>query len=385
MQNTHKIKVFSFVVVAIIALILAGKFVFPSKEDNSVIKIGGISALTGVGVGIGEEESKGAQLAVEEINARGGIKGHPLELISEDVSIDKIKNGVSVVRKLIEIDKVVAIVGPQWDEPAFPILPITEESKIPIIGPDSSPMLEAERDYKYFFSTWYDNKVGIRELLRFAQAKKLNRIAIIKPLSAGFWEYTADIMKTEASNYGIIIVDEVDIGNPMETDFRTHILKVREKNPDAIFVVTNDFNQCTFLKQAEQVGYNGVTLGTEASGDPVSITQCPELLEKRFFSMPVQSNNYKIFAEKFKAKFGDYPRFPSTATSYDAVMAIANGLEKGNLAGGEVLRENIANIRDFAGAGLESISFDDKGFIKTPENAFEMQTVKDGKFVKAEY
>lgn len=385
MQKINKIKGFSFAVIIIIVIILIGMRLSPaSKKETGVIKLGGISALTGVGSSVGEEERRGTQLAIEEINARGGVKGQKLELISEDVSIDKIKNAVSVARKLIDIDKVTAIVGPQWDEPAFPILPITEAAKVPMVGPENGPMLKAERDYQYFFSTWYDSKVGIREILRFAQKKKITRVAIVKVLSSGFWEYSATILKNEAPNYGVTIMDEVDMGNPMTLDFKTNLIKIREKNPDAIFIVTNDYNQCTFLKQAEQIGYKGIILGTESSGDPISISQCPTLLEKRFFSTPAQSDNYKSFAERFKTRFGEYPRFPSAATSYDAAMIIADSLEQSNLQGGEVLRDIIAKTQKSNGVSLESISFDKKGFVNTPENAFEMRTVKDGKYVKAE-
>ncbi len=383
MQNINKFKVTLVLVVALV-LVFVGVKGYLLKPDTSVIKIGGISALSGVGVGIGIEENRGAQLAVAEINARGGISGHPVELISEDVSIDKIKDSISAVRKLIDTDKVVAIVGPQWDEPAVPILPIIEGSKIPIVGPDSSPMLKSVTDYKYLFSTWYDNKVGVREVLRFAQKKNLKRITIVKPVAAGFWEYTASIFRKEAPNYGVTVVDEIDIGNPITMDFRTNILKAMEKNPEAIFIVTSDYNQCAFLKQAGEMGYQGITLGTESSGDPVSITQCPKLMEKRFWSTPVQSSEYKLFAERFKTQFGDYPRFPSAATAYDAVMAIAHGLERSHLKGGESLRDALTKT-NIKGVGLENISFANNGFANTPENTYEIQTVKDGKFVRASY
>lgn len=353
-------------------------------RHNEPIKIGGISALTGVGVAIGEEERRGAVLAVEEVNGRGGIDGRPLELVSEDVSIDKIKVAVSVAQKLISTDKVVAIVGPQWDEPAFPILPVIEKAKAPMIGADSSPMLKKDHDYQYFFATWYDNRVGIRELLRFAKAKDIRKVAIIKPIAAGFWEYTADIFKKEASNYGVEIVDEVDMGNPLELDFKTSLTKVMQKDPQAIFVVTSDYNQCTFLKQAVQLGYKGITLGTESSGDPVSLSQCATLLENRYFSTPVETPASKDFAERFKMRFGSYPKFPSARTAYDAVQAVAVGLKKTHGVGGEALKDALMSV-EIDGVSNSRVVFSENGFVKTPEDAFEMQTVKDGKFVKVGY
>lgn len=376
-----------YIIASIIGLIvlLGGLNYYKNNSENKdIIKIGGISALTGVGVAIGEEEGKGALLAVNEINENGGIDGKRLELISEDVSIDKIKIAVSVAKKLIEIDNVVAIVGPQWDEPAFPILPIIEDTKTVVVGADSSPMLEVDKEYTYFFSTWYDNRVGIRELLRFAQKRNLKRVAIIKPIAAGFWEYTAREFVKEAPNFGVEIIDEVDMGNPLELDFKTSLLKIMHNNPEAIFIVTSDYNQCTFLKQAAQIGYKGITLGTESSGDPTSLSQCPDLLEKRYFSTTIQSDAYKAFAERFKKRFGQYPKFPSAATAYDAVQVIAAGLRKTDGKGGEGLRQALVDMKDLKGVSLENLSFNSMGFVDTPENTYEIKTVKDGKFIKAE-
>lgn len=381
-MNKKTLLVGSIVLLLIIIVVLVN----PAKKMSSrePIKLGGISALTGVGVAIGEEERKGALLAIEDLNTQGGVLGHPLELISEDVSLDKIKNAVSVVQKLINVDKVVAIVGPQWDEPALPILPIIESAQVPTIGADSTPGLEADKNYEYFFSTWYDNRVGIREILRYAQKNNLKNIAIIKPLSAGFWEYTAKVLKNEAKNYGVTIVAEEDLGNPLLLDFKTVIAKVKSHNPDAIFAVTSDYNQCTFLKQLKELGYNKPTLGTESSGDPTSLEQCPLLMENRYFSTPVHSSAYADFAERFKKRFGDYPKFPSAETAYDAVMVIAKALEKTNLQGGKVLRDAIIQTNNLKGVSSDNIKFNDIGFVSTPENGFEMQVVKNGKFIKAE-
>ncbi len=390
MNNNKQIKRPAIIVVAILVLILAIFGLYRANQSvkatsQEPIKIGGISALTGVGVAIGDEERKGALLATEEVNASGGVLGHPLKLISEDVSIDKIKTVVSVARKLIDVDKVVTIVGPQWDEPAYPMLPIIEESKIPTVGADSSPMLEAEHNNPYFFATWYDNRVGIRELLRYAQASGLKKIAIIKPISAGFWEYTATIMLNESKNYGVEIVGVYDMGNPLELDFKTAIMKVKAMNPDAVFSVTSDYNQCTFMKQTKQLGLNVPSLGTESSGDPTSLSQCADLMVNRYFSTPAQTESNKAFAERFKARFGAYPKFPSAATSYDAVMIIAAGLKKSNLVGGETLRDAIANTRDLRGVSLDDLTLDSIGFVSTPENAYEIQTVRNGGFVKVSY
>lgn len=370
-------------IVAVIVII--GAFVMSERKPQDLsaepIKIGGISALTGVGSAIGEAERKGAQMAIDEINENGGVLGRKLELISEDVSLDKIKNGATVTQKLINIDKVVAIIGPQWDEPAEPILPLIEAAKVPMVGADNSDQLEKDTNYDYFFATWYDNRVGIRELLRYAQKNNHKNFAVIRLVDAGFWKFTADTFVNEAPNHGVNILDDVDLGNPLVLDFRTVLAKVKQKNPDAIFVVTSDYNQCVLMKQADEIALKAVSFGTESSGDSVSLKNCPKAMENRVFSTPVKTKNQMEFESKFEAKYGEKPEYPSIVTAYDAVRVIADGLRRSKLEGGEALRDAIAET-NMPGASVPTIKFNEKGFLQTPEDAFEMKTVKNGEFVR---
>ena len=380
----NKIKygsIIAIIIIIVIIFLLSHSFQVKDTSVQGTIKIGGMSALTGVGAAIGEEERKGAQLAVNEINTSGGIKGRKLELVSEDVSLDKIKNAATVAEKLVNVDNVVAIVGPQWDEPAGPILPIIEKAKVPTIGADNSDQLEKDISYDYFFSTWYDPRVGVRELLRFSQSKGYKDIAIIRPLAAGFWEFTADIFVNDAPKYGVNVIENIDMGNPLSIDFRTSISKIKAKNPDAVFIVTSDYNQCAFVKQAKELGLSVPTLGTESSGDQVSLAECPQLLENRYFSTPKQSDKYALFSGSFKSTFGDIPKFPSAVTAYDAVYVIADALKKTGGNGGEALQKAIAET-DRGGVALSEIKFNQKGFLFTPEDSFEMKTTKNGAFVE---
>jgi branched-chain amino acid transport system substrate-binding protein len=368
--------------IIIVMVICGAVFWYASggTKGTEPIRIGSMAALTGVGSAIGIEENKGAQLAVEEINQRGGINGRKLELVSEDVSLDKIKNAVSSVQKLIHTDKVVALVGPQWDEPAGPILPVIKDAQVPTVGADNSDQTEKDIDNPFFFSTWYDNRVGVRELLRFAQQKGIRTIAIIRPVDSGFWKFTGDIMHTEASKYGVQIVEDVDMGNPLSLDFRTPISKIKQKNPDAVFIVTSDYNQCVFMKQVKEIGLNSIKLGTESAGDYISLKNCPELLENTYFSTPKVTEKGAQFNTAFKNRFGDTPKFPSAVTAYDAVYVIAEALQKTGGEGGVKLRDEIARIK-MEGSAISDLSFNSKGFLVTPEDTFEMKTVIHGKFV----
>ena len=359
-------------------------FFKPKEASGEAVKIGGIFALSGVGVAIGEEENKGAQVAVDEINKSGGVLGRPIKFVAEDVSIDKLKVAGSAVQKLIDVDKVVAIVGSQWDEPALAIIPIIDRAKLLTVGADNTDGVEAEIASDYFFSVWYDNKVGVRELLRYIQKKGWKNLAIIRPLNAGFWKYVSDEFVKSAPDFGVKIVEDIDLGNPLLTDFRTPIAKVKAKNPDGLFIVMADPSECVFMKQAKELGFTRPIMATESSGNYASLDTCADILENLYFSTPVRIAKYDDFAAKFKEKFGREPQFPTAVTAYDAMMIVAEGLKRSKLEGGEALKDAIKGISDYPGASLESISFNEKGFMITPEDAFEMQTVRGGKFVRAE-
>ncbi len=375
-----KKSVIAVIVAAIVIIIILG---LGSRDSQPVagkepIKIGGISALTGVGVPTGEEERNGALLAVKEINENGGIDGHPIEFISEDVSIDKLGNGASVAQKLIAIDKVVAIVGPQWDEPGQVVAPIAEEKQVPVISPDATPGIESENNFDYFFSTWFDNEVGIRELLRFSEKNGWKRIAIIQAMPAGFWKYTHDLFLKNAPNYDVEIVEDFIRNEALSSvDFRTNILRVRESKPDAAFVVLGDFNICPFLRQAGELQMKAPLLLTEAASSHAVLEDCPGLMENGYIAMPKPSEKY---VELYKEEYGRSPEYPSSITAYDAVYILKEALEKTNLVGGQKLRDAIANTKYEKGLSTPLIKFNDKGFHVTPEDAFEIWTVRDGMF-----
>jgi ABC-type branched-subunit amino acid transport system substrate-binding protein len=130
----------------------------------------------------------------------------------------------------------------------------------------------------------------------------------------------------------------------------------------------------------KELSLNIPLLATESAGNNAALDICPELLPNIYFSTPVQIDAYTAFAARYKARFGHEPQFISAVTAYDAMMVVAEGLKKTNGEGGVALRDAIAATK-IPGVSLPTISFNQKGFVTTPEDAFHMQTVKDGKYV----
>ncbi len=383
-----KLKQIIGIIVVIAAVLLAVKVVSAPESgiSSATIKIGSIGALSGVGAAIGIEERNGAILAIEDINNAGGINSAgkaKLELVSEDLSFDKMKVASQVATKLITIDKVAAIVGPQWDEPTQAVAPSIETAKVPTISGDSTIQVEGQTSYEYLFSTWYDNRSGIKKILAHMKSQGIKNIVIIRPIDAGFWKYTADLMTEYAPEYGVSIKDDIKLTDPFGTDYRTTLAKVKAINPQAVFIVVTDPTQCPFMKQVNELGLKMPVYGTEALGSYASLEACGGQLTKMFFSTPLQGDRYNEFAARYEKRFGRQPQYPSAITSYDAVRVIAAGLEKTKGANGDVLRQAIASTKNFKGVS-QDITFDEKGYPITPEDSWEMQTVKNGRFVRVE-
>lgn len=373
-------------IIAVIVLIIVGIFYFGKNSNQTTnkepVKIGGIFALTGLGASQGEQELKGVRLAVKEINDAGGISGRPIELIAEDVSLDKLNVAGTVAHKLIDVDKVLAIVGTTWDEPAQAILPIIEKAKIPMVGHNQTRMLKKDNPFNYFFSTWYDNEVGIKELLSYAQKKQFKKIAVIRPIGAGFYQYVSDKVSDNAKNYGVEIIDDVNLNNPTAIDFRTDLAKIKAKKPDAIIIVLNGFTDCPFLKQAGEIVGKTPILSTEGAGDSYALSQCAGSMENLYFSYPKETGEYSSFAERYNKTFGVNPSTPSVMTAYDALKIIAEALERTGGEGSEKLQKVITGTKNYQGVSQDNISFDDIGYAITSPDAFEIKTVRNGKFVK---
>lgn len=365
-----------------------------SIKSQETVKIGQISALSGFGSDVGQEERNGALLAVEYVNSNDGINGKKIEMISEDVSIDKLKVTSSAIQKLVNIDKVLAIVGPQWDDAASIAVPLSKDLKIPIISPNSSPQVEEKVVSDYFFGTFYSDEIGIKTILKFAKEKGYKRIAIVQPANFGFWKYTSDLMKNNAESYGAEIVSE-EYGNDLaNTDYKTLIAKAKQSNPDAVFGSYAEL-ECPFVQQAKNQDLNVPLLSTESAGTVKVLKDCPSTVEgSLYYSTPRQDSKYDEFEKAYVARFGSKPLSSSAVTSYDAILVVAEAMKNSkdiNSANAEDLtlvrnsiRDEVAKIRFVKGSSMSEIIFDQKGFVVTKVDAFMIKGVKGGEFGKIE-
>jgi branched-chain amino acid transport system substrate-binding protein len=201
---------------------------------EEVYKVGAILPLTGPGALWGNNTRKGAEIAVEEINKAGGINNKKLVLISED-SKGVAKEGVSVVHKLINIDKVNGLLDDAVSSVALAIVPIITENKLPTISTGSTnPKLSGSSPY--FFRLWNsDIEEAVISAKFIASEKKFNK-GVILYIRNEYGDGLQVAFEKEFAKYDGKILGKESF-EPGAASFREQLLKLKALKPQFIYLV----------------------------------------------------------------------------------------------------------------------------------------------------
>ncbi|PIN75092.1 hypothetical protein COV18_05040 [Candidatus Woesearchaeota archaeon CG10_big_fil_rev_8_21_14_0_10_37_12] len=336
---------------AILLLFLAGCVIETSKEDT--IKLGAIMSLTGFASDYGTNSQKGAQLAVEEINANGGINGKQIELIFEDDRTDG-KAAVSGATKLIEIDNVDAIIGGTWDLSLEPIAPLADQHNIIIINPSTGNTKDT-RLAKNVFITWPAIKYQVYELEETLTQENITTAVVIR--NAGAWSQSQEthleklLEKINGSILKLMIGYEVD-----NNDFRSEISIAKQLNPDLLYLGLGYNDAANVVQFTQEQDFHPVIVtlsgAFEYAIEKGSIKK--EHLKKTYIPDVIPNENTEFY-KKFETRFGKPPGITAD-TAYKAVMLLAEAWEKTGTT-------NTDEVRDY----LNSLDFfDENGDAKKP-------------------
>lgn len=204
----------------------------PPNEALEVV-FGAMFPLTGDGAAYGEPLSRQLQLTVDELNAAGGIAGKLVRIILEDSKCNP-KDGANAANKLINIDKVKVIFGGACSGETLGAAPIAEQNKVILLSPSAtSPDLTTAGDYIFRTAPSDANAGGVAAEV--ALDEGFETAAIINE-NTDYAQGLARVFKEVFTEEGGEVV-AVESYNPEETDFKTHILKIKDKNPDVIYIV----------------------------------------------------------------------------------------------------------------------------------------------------
>lgn len=362
----------------VIILIILAAFVIikqlavsPETDQVGPIKLGAIFSLTDFGAHWGQSERNAAVMAVEEINQTGGIKGRPLELVIEDNESD-LKKTVTAAQKLINVDKVPAVTGPQWQEFAIVAAPVFQTSKAVMLTPSgSSPDLSKAGDY--VFSTWPLPVNMVRSLVNhLVKDNPEPEFAIIQVENA-FFEMFAQAFKAEITAAGGKVSSYYRV-IPDDKDFRTILTKLKAAGVKNVFASLLEGTQVPFYRQATELGLNANFYAPYTIESDEDLMKNPRTAEGVVYPQ-IASKGNEEFLTKYKARFTDDPS-ESAAMSYDNVFILAKAIEKVGYSG-PAIKNYLESMTNYQGAS-GNISFDQNGDLASP-GEYVIRTIKNGK------
>ena len=193
-------------------------------------KIGGVFSITGPNSFLGDPEKKSLEMAVEEINAKGGIDGHPLQVIIYDTEGDPTK-AVLAVNKLISRDQVIAIIGPSNTPPTLAVVPIAEKEKVPLIS-CAAGIKSTDPVKPWVFKTAQTDALAVAAIYAHMKKQNLKKIGILTVENA-FGESGKEQLTGQAAAAGIQVVQGETFG-AKDTDMTAQLTKIRTAQPDAV-------------------------------------------------------------------------------------------------------------------------------------------------------
>ncbi len=314
------------------------------------IKLGFFMSITGRDASFGEASLRGARLAVDELNAAGGVLGRPLELIVED-NRSQAGESATAAKKLIARDRVAVLIGECSSARTLEAAPVAQAAGVPLITPAStSPKVTQTGDaiFRVCFVDPFQGEV----LAAFARRRLgLKRAALLvdagSPYSTGLAEFFA---KTFVALGGEIIATQKYAG--ADTDFRAQLTALRAAAPDAIFLPGYYVAAGLVAQQAKQLGLRATLLGGDGFEAPQLLEIGGAALDGAYYSTHFAAENTaehsRRFVAAFRARHGAAPNGLSALT-YDAVKLAADALRRAGTDEKSAVRRALAATVDFPG------------------------------------
>ena len=330
---------------AVLSLGLAAGF-GPAAMASDTVKIGMSTALSGSIAVLGRTTMHGVQLAIDKINANGGVLGKQIELLTADGEA-KPSTGVTNVRNFILSDQVKALIGPVSSAVGSAEASVAGQYQVPIFFATSNVVDQTGKYFsKYVFqvvpSTYMEPHAIAAYVAKQSKKQGWETYYTISP-NYSFGHSTVEQFLAGMKQYGAD-VDLVGEQWPAlgASDFSQYISAVQSKDPDFVFVGQYGGDLVTFTKQAEGVGlfdntqvYAAYWLGTlEALGDKAPAGVITVDRSKPFYLDP--TDGMQAFTQKYHERYGDWPTTWSVL-GYSAVEAWVQGVQKaGSFAADEV-------------------------------------------------
>ncbi len=319
---------------------------------QDTIKVGEYASLTGKEASFGQQSHKGLTLAIEELNAAGGVLGKKLELITED-NQTKPGESATAVKKLISRDKVVALIGEVASGRSLEAAPIAQAAKIPMIAPAATNP-KVTQTGNYIFRVCFIDPFQGTVMAKFAQTDlKAKKVAVLSSVSNAYSVGLAKFFKETFTANGGIIVSEKNFSEG-DKDFRAQLTAVKAAGADAVFVPSYYTEAALIARQARDLGLNVPFFGGDGWVADQLLEIGGEALNGCYYSTHFSPENkdpvVQAFVKKFKARWGANENPDAfAALGYDAAYVLVDAIKRAGSTEGPKLRNALAATKNFSG------------------------------------
>ena len=363
-----------------VAIIVGFKFTKNTKQTSGEpIKIGIASLLTGGFAVVGENIRDTAELAVDQINKKGGINGRPVQLIVEDSKCDS-KTGLSAVSKLINVDQVKYIVGGMCSNGTIAAAPLANKQKVLILTPVTGGK-NVDEAGEYIFRTANSDILAGVDIASAMAKMGFKKVGAVTEIT----EYTLDIEKSfkqKIQEFGGLLAIEENF-QPGTDDFRTTVAKMKAAHIQAVLVASQTgISGAHFVKQAREQGLN-IPMFSDftfvANSDARKIVGSFDVI---YFADPQYDSNkpeLKSFFQEYQQKYNHAPTIPfHAAATYDAINMITTAIRSVGDDSVKVHDWLLSNVKNWDGF-MGRFSLDAKG---KSDLGFVIKQIQNGKAVE---
>jgi branched-chain amino acid transport system substrate-binding protein len=353
---------------------------------GGTLKIGGGFALTGGESALDLPAAHGAQLAVKEINAAGGVNGQQIELVTHDSKYDMTVTA-QVAKQYVEQDKVPVFLGYTDSDSVIASGKVFQDAKIPFITVGAtSPKLPSQIGDMLFLACFGDN-VQAAVGAEFSAQKFGKNAAFLWDKGVEYTTLLGQYFKTRFQEVGGKILLE-DSYEDKATDFSAQITKIKalSPQPDFYYVAAMPDNIGTLVKQFRDAGLNGPIVGGDGYDTPDLVKTAGPSTSKVYFTThalmdaSIGTDGIKKFMAAYKAEFGNDPENAFAALGYDTVFLMVDAIKRAGGTDANAIKTALEGTKDFKGI-TGAISF--APGVHVPQKGVTVIDIEGGKLTLA--
>lgn len=320
---------------------------------SNQIVLGEYGSMTGATATFGTSSHEGAMLALDEINAAGGVLGKKLVLISEDDQ-SKADEAVNAVQKLINRDHVVAVIGEVASKRSLAAGNICERYKVPMVSPASTNP-DVTKGKKYIFRTCFTDDFQGTVNGQFAAKQGWKKVAVLTDVNNDYSKGLAKFFREAYEKAGGKIVADESYREG-DSDFKAQLTRIKAASPDAVFVPGYYTDVGLILRQARELGLTMPFFGGDGWDSPETLklgSVADGCFYTNHYSPDDKSPQVQSFIANYQKKYNKTPD-AMAILGYDALRVVADAIKRAGAEGGkaepEAIRDALEQTKDFPGA-----------------------------------